>query len=111
MRVKLPPRFVGDSFAIPIRLKTTDGTPVDLTGTDVRFTLTDWGGVSFTLEDEEVELVRDDLEGMLAVNIHYTAMEQFRPGDVFFDIELTFPDDFRKTLFLGQTKLGEDLTK
>ncbi len=100
-------RFQGDSFRLPIAIKEDDGvTPVDISGCSVRFTLG-----TITQSTAGVTVTVNGPNGTILIDVPYGVMATLTGKDYKFDVEVTYADGFRETLFVATLTLEEDVTK
>jgi hypothetical protein len=93
-------RVRGDSFLLTLRLTNPDGSPMDIEGGEVRYTI---AGVTH-------EEAPPTLSGnTISIHIPYNLMTQ-EAGTYDYDVELTL-DGVRRTLVLGKLTLVDDQTK
>jgi hypothetical protein len=106
-------KFHGDTFVLPVTL-TASGRPFNLTGTEIRFTMiTDDEENPITETSEGYEITRDDENGYFEIVVDATVMElNFTAGSSYkFDVELTYSNGQKETLFVGTYKPKADITE
>jgi len=98
----------GDTFQFAVLIKDSTGEPISLTGATVRFTLA--AETNITEKTEGVDITVDEAAGRIDIAVFYELME-VDPGDYPFDVEVTFDDNARRTLVLGELTIRDDVTK
>jgi len=98
-------RYRGDTFRFDVAVQEDDGAARDLTDATIRFSLG-----SYTEDTEGVLIERNDLDGKFTVTISYELMENLTEETYQFDVELTYANGFRETLFVAILILSDDVT-
>jgi len=106
-KIKLE-QYRGDTFQFAVLVKDSAGEPISLADATVRFTLA--AEPDITEDTEGVEITIDEGAGRIDVAVFYELME-IDPGAYPFDVVVTFDDDTRRTLVLGELTVRDDVTK
>jgi hypothetical protein len=98
-------RYRGDTFRFDVAVQEDDGSARDLTEATIRFSLG-----PYNQDTEGVLIERNDLEGKFSVTVSYVLMENLTEETYQFDVELTYANGFRETLFVATLILSDDIT-
>jgi hypothetical protein len=102
-------QYRGDTLTLRLLVKDSNGDPVSLEAASVRFTLGTGEG-ALTEESDGVDVDVVDAAGQITVQVAYAQM-QVTPDSYPFDVEVTFQDNTRRTLVLGDLLIKDDVTK
>lgn len=99
----------GDTLRRSWIISDANGTPVPLSGASARLhfrnAAKDLVAQASTVDGK---LVIDDTQGRIDLNLPFTDTEILQPGSYKFDIEVTYPDNRRKTYESGTLLVSED---
>jgi hypothetical protein len=98
-------RYRGDTIRLPVTIKTPAGVAVNLTGATIRFTL-----ATITQATAGVVVSRTDADGAFTILIPYSVAGGLTAGQYFLDVEVTYADSTRDTLFMIELTLDGDKT-
>lgn len=101
-------RYRGDTLRLPITIKDSAGQAINLIGSSIRFTLAT--AIPITHETQYVSVVREDSDGLFTIIVPYSVMGEVPAGRYLMDVEITYPDQTRNTLFILELTLTGDKT-
>lgn len=115
MRATLPLREKhtrGDTFSRMWVLRDNAGNPINITGAQVRAQLrtsTDVVVAEASTENGRISL--QPLAGTIVMSIPYTAMTTVNPGQYWYDVEVTLPSGYRRTVYYATVDIQGDVTR
>ena len=101
-------KFRGDTFILPVGITNPDIAPVNLTGAVIKFTLAANPNISEATTG--VTITRDDPNGKFTITIPASVMNALTAKKYLMDVEITYTDGRKDTLFALELLLLEDVT-
>ena len=102
--------FRGDTLLLAWGYYDADGQPIDLTGASVRMMARDDEGNMVLSASTADGRISADENGRIDLEIPYTETEALAPGSYRFDVEVTLPSGFRRTIDQDALVVLEDVT-
>lgn len=115
MRVTLPLRerhTRGDTFSRMWVLRDNAGNPIDLTGAQVRVQMRDASdAVVASASVDDGRIVLTPASGSISMSIPFSAMDNVAVGQYRYDVEVTFPSGYRRTIYYAFVDVVDDVTR
>lgn len=102
----------GDTFARMWVLRDVERNPLDLTGAQVRAQLRDMSDAvvaEASTTDGRIYMV--PTEGTISMTIPFSAMEAVGVGQYRYDLEITMPSGYRRTVYSAFVDVTADVTR
>jgi hypothetical protein len=101
-------KFRGDTFILPVVITDSNNIPINLTGVTIKFTLA--ANPAITEATAGVIITRDDVNGKFTITVPASVMNALAAKKYLMDVEVTYADGRKDTLFLLELTLLGDVT-